>query len=243
MWDWSAFFGFLTSTEMMRAAWTTIWLTVVSMVLGLLLGFVLALMKLSPNRPLRLIAGFYQWIFRGTPLLVQLVIIYSGLPTLGIKFNVITCALLGLTLNEAAYLSEIVRSGWISVPKGQVEAARAMGMSSFVYSRVVILPQAARIMIPPLGNSFNGLLKTSTLASVISVVELLRQTQLAVQVNFRVLEGLVACAVYFLVITTVWQFAQTAIERRLNRSHMGTESRSVKKQMLAIEQGALEDAR
>lgn len=219
MWSWSAFFDFLTSAQFAQGAWTTIWLALISMVFGLILGLVLALLRMSPLRPLRSVAGIYIWLFRGTPLLVQLVIIYTGLPSVGIKFGVLTSAVLGLSLNEAAYLSEVVRSGIMSVPKGQFEAARALGMSPSRVMRVVVLPQALRIMVPSLGNSFNGILKTTTLASVISVVELLRVTQLAVQINFRVLEGLIACAVYFLAMTTIWQFIQTRIETRLNRSH------------------------
>jgi polar amino acid transport system permease protein len=226
MWSWSAFFQFLTSPLLLQGAWTTIWLTVISMTFGLVLGLLLALMRMSSTPMLRAPAGFYIWVFRGTPLLVQLVIIYTGLPTVGIKFGVLTSAVLGLSLNEAAYLSEVVRSGILSVPKGQFEAARALGMPPSRVMRVVVLPQALRIMVPPLGNSLNGMLKTTTLASVISVVELLRRTQLAVQVNFRVLEGLVACAVYFLVLTTIWQLIQTRIEVRLNRGHSGAAPRS-----------------
>lgn len=217
MWSWNAFFEFLVSPLLVQGAWTTIWLTVISMTFGLILGLILALLRMSGSRIVRAPAGFYVWVFRGTPLLVQLVIIYAGLPTIGIKFGVLTSAVLGLSLNEAAYLSEVVRSGILSVPKGQFEAARALGMSPSRVMRVVVLPQALRIMVPPLGNSLNGMLKTTTLASVISVVELLRQTQLAVQVNFRVLEGLVACALYFLALTTVWQLVQSRIELRLSR--------------------------
>ncbi|MDV8077603.1 amino acid ABC transporter permease [Rhodococcus sp. IEGM 1370] len=219
MWSWDAFFSILTSTQLLEGAWVTIWLTVVSMILGLALAVVVASARSSKLVPLRLVAGFYVWLMRGTPLLVQLVIIYTGLPQVGIKLGVIEAALVGLVLNEAAYLSEIVRSGLLSVPTGQTEAARALGMSPTKVFRVVVLPQALRVMIPPLGNSFNGLLKTTTLVSVISVQELLRRTQFLVQVNFRVLEGLCAAALYFLVLTTLWGLIQKMIEVRVGRGY------------------------
>ncbi|MCE4267250.1 ABC transporter permease [Rhodococcus sp. ACPA4] len=219
MWSWDAFFSILTSKQLLEGAWVTIWLTVVSMVLGLMLAVVVAAARSSRWWILRAIVGFYVWLMRGTPLLVQLVIIYTGLPQVGIKLGVIESALLGLVLNEAAYLSEIVRSGLMSVPAGQTEAARALGMSPFKVFRVVVLPQAFRVMIPPLGNSFNGLLKTTTLVSVISVQELLRRTQFLVQVNFRVLEGLCAAALYFLVLTTAWGMIQRVLESRAGRGY------------------------
>ncbi|TSD44718.1 amino acid ABC transporter permease [Rhodococcus sp. KBS0724] len=219
MWSWDAFFSILTSKQLLEGAWVTIWLTVVSMILGLMLAVVVAAARSSRWWILRAIVGFYVWLMRGTPLLVQLVIIYTGLPQVGIKLGVIESALLGLVLNEAAYLSEIVRSGLMSVPAGQTEAARALGMSPFKVFRVVVLPQAFRVMIPPLGNSFNGLLKTTTLVSVISVQELLRRTQFLVQVNFRVLEGLCAAALYFLVLTTLWGMIQRVLEARAGRGY------------------------
>lgn len=219
MWSWDAFFSILTSTQLLEGAWVTVWLTAVSMVLGLALAVVVAVARSSKLLPVRAVAGFYVWLMRGTPLLVQLVIIYTGLPQVGIKLGVIEAALLGLVLNEAAYLSEIVRSGLLSVPTGQTEAARALGMSPTKVFRVVVLPQAMRVMIPPLGNSFNGLLKTTTLVSVISVQELLRTTQFLVQVNFRVLEGLCAAALYFLALTTLWGLIQQMIEKRVGRGY------------------------
>jgi polar amino acid transport system permease protein len=219
MWSWDAFFTYLTADTLREGAVTTIWLTVVTMALGLVLGLLLAVMRGTQVRPLRWFGNFYIWLFRGTPVLVQLIIIYTGLPQLGIKLSPIWCAIIGLSLNEAAYLSEVVRGGIMSVAKGQYEAARALGMSPVKVMRVVVLPQAFRIMIPPLGNSLNGMLKTTTLVSVISVEELLRRTQYAVQVDFRVLEGLVAAALYFLLMTSIWTLIQGRIESVLNKSH------------------------
>lgn len=222
MWSWSAFFEFLTSAALLRGAWTTVWLTLVTMTFGLILGLVLAMSRSSRSSILRTASAAYIWLFRGTPLLVQLIIIYTGLPQVGIRWTALTCAVVGLSLNEAAYLAEIIRGGILSVAKGQFEAARALGMSPARVMRVVILPQALRVIIPPLGNSFNGLLKTTTLVSVIAVEELLRITQFAVQVNFRVLEGLIAVALYYLVLTTIWGAIQSRIEIRMNRSHAST---------------------
>lgn len=218
MWSWDAFFTYLTADTLLEGALTTLWLTVVTMFFGLLLGLGLAALRGSKIPPLRWIGNVYIWIFRGTPVLVQLIIIYTGLPQLGISMSPIWCALIGLSLNEAAYLSEIVRGGIMSVSKGQYEAARALGMSPVKVMRVVVLPQAFRIMIPPLGNSLNGMLKTTTLVSVIAVEELLRRTQYAVQVDFRVLEGLVAAALYFLLMTSIWTLIQSRIEASLNKS-------------------------
>ncbi|MET7573207.1 amino acid ABC transporter permease [Streptomyces sp. NPDC005492] len=219
MWSWEAFFSFLHNPQLIEGAWTTVWLTVVSMALGLPLAVLVAVGRASSFAPARLVTGFYVWLMRGTPLLVQLVIIYTGLPQLGLRLGVISAALTGLVLNEAAYLSEIVRAGVLSVPRGQSEAARALGMSPWRVFRVVVIPQALRVMVPPLGNSFNGLLKTTTLVSVISVEELLRRTQFAVQVNFRVLEGLTAAALYYLALTTLWGFVQKWLETRVGRGH------------------------
>jgi polar amino acid transport system permease protein len=222
MWSWEAFFSFLHNPQMLQGAWTTVWLTTVSMALALPLAVLVALGRASRFVPVRLFTGFYVWLMRGTPLLVQLVIIYTGLPQLGLRLGVLTSALTGLVLNEAAYLSEIVRAGVLSVPRGQSEAARALGMPPWRVFRVVVGPQALRVMVPPLGNSFNGLLKTTTLVSVISVEELLRRTQFAVQTNFRVLEGLTVAALYYLAMTTVWGLIQRWIEARVGRGHQST---------------------
>ncbi|WP_406462687.1 amino acid ABC transporter permease [Streptomyces sp. NBC_01622] len=237
MWSWDAFFSFLTNPQLVQGAWTTIWLTTVSMALALPLAVLVALGRASRFRPVRLVTGFYVWLMRGTPLLVQLVIIYTGLPQLGLRLGVISAALTGLVLNEAAYLSEIVRAGVMSVPRGQSEAARALGMPPWKVFRVVVMPQALRVMVPPLGNSFNGLLKTTTLVSVISVEELLRRTQFAVQTNFRVLEGLTAAALYYLAMTSLWGLVQRWLEIRVGRGHESrpTSDRRMKSAVLELE--------
>ena len=223
IWNWTGFFDYLLNPYLMEGALTTLWLTVVSLICGLILGIALALMRLSRNRAVSGLAVFYCWIFRGTPLLVQLLIIYTGLPLFGVRFSVVEAALLGLSLNEAAYLSEIVRAGILSVAKGQREAASALGLHRVQVFRHVIWPQAMRIIIPPLGNSVNGLLKTTSVASVISMEELLRRTQILIQERFLVLELFVVAALWYLLMTTCWDFVQRRLERRFGRGH-GTEA-------------------
>lgn len=163
-------------------------------------------------------ARFYIWVMRGTPVLVQLIVIYTGLPQLGLRLGVITSAVIGLGVNEGAYLAEIFRAGIIAVPKGQNEAAQALGLSRFQRFRLVVLPQALRIVIPPIGNSFNGMMKTSSLASVISMDELLRRTEMLIQVQFRVLELFAVARVYYLALTTLLGFVQRWIELRSARA-------------------------
>ncbi|MDR7422767.1 MAG: amino acid ABC transporter permease [Armatimonadota bacterium] len=217
-WDWGAFQRYLFNRFLLEGVWTTVWLSVVVMALGLLIGLLAALMNLSRHPVLRTAARFYLWLIRGTPLLIQLIIIYTGLPQIGIRFNVVQSALIGMTLNEGAYLSEIIRAGILSVPRGQYDAARALGMTYPVLMRVVVMPQAARVIIPPLGNNFNGLLKTTSLVSVISMEELLRRSQMLIQLEFRVLEIFLVAALYYLTLTTLWGVAQRRLEAHFGRS-------------------------
>jgi polar amino acid transport system permease protein len=221
IWSWSGFFDYLLNPFLLEGAVTTLWLTAASLSAGLLLGIGLAVMRLSGNALLSGTAGFYCWIFRGTPLLVQLLIIYTGLPLFGLRFSVVQAALLGLALNEAAYLSETVRAGILAVARGQREAALALGLRRFQVFRLVIWPQALRIIIPPLGNSVNGLLKTTSVASVISMEELLRRTQILIQERFLVLELFMVAALYYLAMTTAWDFVQRRLEKRYGRGYGG----------------------
>ncbi|MFD0979557.1 amino acid ABC transporter permease [Tropicimonas aquimaris] len=176
-WSWDHFMRFLFSDYMLHGVWTTIWLSIVAMVLGCSLGVVVAFMKMSKTWILRQTANAYIWVWRGTPLLVQMVIIYTVLPKVGIRLGVVESAIVALSLHEAAYFAEIVRSGVLSVNRGQEDASRALGMTWFQRMRYVIIPQATRIIIPPLGNQFNLMIKTTSLASVISMEELFRRTQ------------------------------------------------------------------
>ncbi|MGV2068547.1 amino acid ABC transporter permease [Agrobacterium sp. 22-226-1] len=217
-WNWSGFFEYLFNPFILEGVATTIWLTCVSLVCGLILGFVLALMRRSHTLPVRSVATFYVWLFRGTPLLVQLIVIYTALPQLGIRFSVVQAALIGLALNEAAYLAEIIRAGIEAVPEGQSRAARALGMTERQIMRRIVMPQAFKVIIPPLGNSVNGLLKTTSVTSVISMEELLRRTQVLIQEKFMVLELFAVAAIYYLLLTTAWDFLQRRIEKRFGQA-------------------------
>lgn len=221
-WSWSGFFDYLFNPYILGGAVTTLWLTLAAIAGGLVLGCALALARLSSFRWLSAPAHFYIWVFRGTPLLVQLIIIYTGLPQLGLRLSVIESALLGLILNEAAYLAEIVRGGIQGVPLGQTNAARAVGFSGAQAMRYIVMPQALRLIVPTLGNSVNGLLKTTSIASVISMEELLRRTQVLIQEKFMVLELFIVAAIYYLVMTTAWDFVQRRIERHFARAYSNT---------------------
>jgi len=212
-WRWGGFFDYLFNTYLMGGAAISVGLTIGSLICGLVIGIGIAVMRLSGHRALSGFASFYCWIFRGTPLLVQLLIIYTGLPLLGIRFGVWEAALFGISLNEGAYLSEIVRAGILSVAQGQREAAAALGLHKAQVFRLVVWPQALRVIIPPLGNSVNGLLKTTSVASVISLDELLRRTQILIQERFLVLELFLVAALYYLVLTSLWELVQRRLEK------------------------------
>ena len=226
MFDVHAFFSYFTNLYLMEGVLVTIGLTVATMAIGLVLGSVLALARISPRPVFRLPASFYVWLFRGTPLLVQLVLIYTGLPQLGVKLGVLSSALTALGLNEAAYLSETIRGGFKGVPKGQAEAAKALGLSRWRTLRLVLVPQVARLIIPPLGNSFNGLLKATSLASVISLEELMRRSQVLMQESFQVLELYCVAAVYYLALTTAWNLVQVRLEAHYGRGYAEIRTRT-----------------
>lgn len=225
-WDGSGFLGYLASPYLLAGAWATLWLTAAGMALGLALGFALALLRRSRRRWLWVPAALYIWFFRGTPLLVQLIVIYTGLPQLGLKFSVVTSALIGLSLNEAAYLAEIIRSGLAAVPEGQLGAGRALGLREWQIMHLIVMPQALRVILPPLGNSVNGLLKTTSITSVISMEELLRRTQELVQERFEVLELFAVASIYYLALTTAWSVVQSRIERRFGRADAALATRA-----------------
>jgi polar amino acid transport system permease protein len=218
--SWESFFSYLPNLYLLAGVWTTVWLTVCAVIGGLAVGLLIATARMSPLAWLSRPARVYVWLFRGTPLLIQLIIIYTGLPQLGLRFTVIQSALIGLILNEAAYMSEIIRSGFLSIPKGQVEAASSLGLRKLPILWNVTLPQALRIVLPPLGNSVNSLLKATSIASVISMEELMRRSQVLIQVKFEVLEIFCVAAVYYLVLTSLWDVVQSRIEARVGRGYV-----------------------
>lgn len=218
-WSWDGFASYLISPYLIGGAFQTIWLTLVAIAGGLVLGSLIAFARLSGKHWLSAPAAFYVWVFRGTPLLVQLIILYTGLPQVGLRFSVIEAALIGLILNEAAYLAEIIRGGIIAVPRGQTSAAKALGLNGVQTMSQIVFPQAMRLIVPSLGNSVNSLLKTTSITSVISMEELLRRTQELIQERFMVLELFVVAALYYLLMTTVWSFFQRKIEAYYGRGY------------------------
>ncbi|MFO6297922.1 cystine ABC transporter permease [Rahnella selenatireducens] len=195
----------------------TLQLSLGGMVFGLILGFMLALMRLSHFWPLSWLSRFYVSVFRGTPLIAQLFMIYYGLPQFGIELDPIPAAMIGLSLNTAAYTSETLRAAISSIEKGQWEAAASIGMSPWQTMRRVILPQAARTALPPLGNSFIGLVKDTSLAATIQVPELFRQAQLVTSRTLEVFTMYLAASIIYWVLATVLSFLQNRLEDRVNR--------------------------
>ncbi|WP_406288773.1 amino acid ABC transporter permease [Embleya sp. NBC_00896] len=223
--QWSMTGDYLFDEQIVKGAGNTLLISLVAMLLGLVLGVVLAVMRLSGNPVTSTVASLYIWFFRGTPVLVQL-LIWGNLalvfPTLfGQNTNdLITpfmAALLGLGLNEAAYMAEIVRSGIQSVDDGQTEAAHALGMSKGRTLRRIVLPQAMRVIVPPTGNEFINMLKTSSLASLVVYPELLQKAKDVYTNNLAVMELLFAACFWYLLLTTVFSIGQYYLERRFAR--------------------------
>ncbi|MFZ5968094.1 MAG: amino acid ABC transporter permease [Bacillota bacterium] len=190
----------------------TVPLTILSFLLGLCVAFVTALARISDIKPLAGIAKFYVWIIRGTPLLVQLFIIFYGLPSIGVTIGAFTSAVIGFTLNVGAYNSETIRAAILSISKGQWEAAQALGISKSQALRYIILPQAIRVAIPPLSNSFIGLVKDTSLAATITVTEMF---QVAQQITARTYEPLLLyseAAFIYLVFSSVLSALQSKME-------------------------------
>jgi polar amino acid transport system permease protein len=193
---------------------------VISQTCGVIIGLFLALMRMSRHQWLSLPARFYIWIFRGSPLLVQLLLLYFGFPevfpALVPYITIYSAALIAFSFNEGAYMAEIVRAGITSVDPGQMEAAKSLGMRYALAMRRIVLPQAARVIVPPLGNEFNNMLKTTSLASVIGLFELTYTAQVYGSQSFSYFELLVVATFYYLILTTVWGYIQNYIERRMD---------------------------
>lgn len=201
-----------------RAALTmTIPLTVISFAIGLVIALGVALARLSPNIALSGIARFYISIIRGTPLLVQLFIVFFALPEFGVRIDPFPAAVIAFSLNVGGYAAEIIRSAILSIPKGQWEAAETIGMNYATALRRIVLPQAARVAVPPLSNTLISLVKDTSLASTILVTELLRQAQIVAAPTFEFFALYGTAAVYYWVICLVLSFGQGRVERRLER--------------------------
>jgi L-cystine transport system permease protein len=196
----------------------TVPLTLLSFVFGLAVGFVAAITRLFAPAPLAAIVRFYVWIIRGTPLLVQLFLIFYGLPSVGIVLDAFPAALIGFTLNVGAYTSEIIRAVITAVPKGQWEAAFSIGMTWPQAMRRTILPQASRIAVPPLSNTFIALIKDTSLAAAVTVPELFQAGQRIVATTYEPLIIYIEVALIYLALSSVLSSLQTRLEKRLSRS-------------------------
>ena len=234
--EWGTVGHYLFSDRVLNGLVATLELTVITMAVGIVLGVALAVMRLSPNRLVAGASWVYVWIFRGTPVLVQLLFwnfIAALYPTisLGIPFlapglmhadaNVLispfVAAVLGLGLNEGAYMAEIVRAGILSVDEGQTEASLALGMTRLQTMRRIVLPQALRVIVPPTGNEAISMLKTTSLVSVIAYTDLLYSVQLIYAENYRQVPLLLVACFWYLLFTTALSIGQHFLERRLGR--------------------------
>lgn len=206
----------VTKTLVIAMIKVTIPLTIVTFIFGLIIGLLTALFRISNNRYLDLIAKVYISIFRGTPLLIQLFIFFYGLPRLGLVLDPVPTAIIGFSLNIGAYASETIRASISAIPKGQWEAATAIGMTYFQMMKRIILPQAVRVAIPPLSNTFISLVKDTSLASLVLVPEMYRKAQEYAAMTNKVLEVYIIAAFIYWVVCSFLSRLQTNIEKKLN---------------------------
>jgi len=233
--EWSIVGHWFFSRRILDGVVVTLELTATSMAIGIALGVLLAVMRLSPNPLVSGVSWFYIWLFRGTPVLVQILLWYNIAAlyprfSLGIPFgpsfahfnasSLITpfvAGMLALGLNEGAYMAEIVRAGILSVPEGQTDAAQALGMTRLQTLRRIVLPQAMRVIVPPTGNETISMLKTTSLVSVIAVTELTYSAELIYSVNYRTIQLLIVASLWYLIVTTLLTFGQFYVERYFGR--------------------------
>jgi polar amino acid transport system permease protein len=224
-----------------HALWATVYISVVAQIMGILLGLLAALMRMSKFRLFRFISGLYVLVFRGTPVLVQIMFFWlimgtylkNGLNLGSLNISqAIIAGILALGINEGAYMREIIRAGIDSIDRGQMEAGKSLGMRSGLTMRRIILPQAARVIVPPLGNEFNNMMKTSSLVYIIGVYELFSDAEQAYSVAGNV-APFIAVAFWYLVLTSIWSFIQAYIERKLAVSEHGDEL-SLRERAVAI---------
>jgi len=252
----------LTAPFVLRGVVVTIELTIIAMVIGIAGGVTLAVMRLSPNPVLKAVAWGYIWFFRGTPILVQIIFwgfagslyptLFLGLPFTGVVFGhaatgrlygAFVAAILALGLNEAAYAAELVRAGIISVDKGQYEAAHSLGMSGGLTMRLIVLPQAMRVIIPPMGNETISMLKTTSLVSVISGTDLMTNIQQAYAQNFKTIPLLLVASIWYLAMTSVMSVGQYYLERHYGRGFGLKEAEAAEKRAQRRAQRTLGDGK
>ncbi|QEI06725.1 amino acid ABC transporter permease [Pigmentiphaga aceris] len=243
--EWHVVAAWFTEASIMKGLSVTLGLTVISMVLGVAIGLVLAVMRLSDNMLARKLAGLYIWFFRGTPLLVQLIFWYNMSTlfpkiSLGIPFGPsfgtwntndlitpLTAAIAGLALNEAAYMAEIIRGGLLSVDSRQTETAMAFGMTRSRALRRIVIPQAMRAIVPPTGNQLISMIKATSLVSVIAMGDLLYSVQAVYNRTFEIIPLLMVSVLWYLLITSLLNVGQSAIEKYYARGELGASVRRV----------------
>ena len=228
--EFDVFWEYLFDADIRKGALNTLWISVLAQLVGIGLGVLAAVARHLRIPIASQAASLYIWFFRGTPLLVQLIFWFSAFPQLvSGDFSILffevqkewflltpfQAALIGLSLNEGAYMAEIVRAGIESIERGQMDAAKSVGMTNLQAMRLVILPQAARVAIPPTGNEFIAMLKNSSLANVIAYSELLYASQRVYTRNYQILELLAVASVWYLFLTTVFSALQAEVEARL----------------------------
>jgi len=237
--QWDVVFHYFSTSMILHGLLMTLELTVLSMALGVFLGVVVTLMRLSPSRVLSMPAWSYTWFFRGTPVYVQLLFWFNVAAlfpeiSLGIPFTHVTfatlvlrgritpfvAALFGLGLNEGAYMSEIVRGGIKAVDEGQIEASLSLGLTRLQTMRLVVLPQAMRVIIPPTGNEVISMLKTTSLASALALVELLKAAQNIYSANYEIIPLLIVASLWYLIVTTVLSVGQYYVERHFAKGSL-----------------------
>ncbi|MEU9470910.1 amino acid ABC transporter permease [Streptomyces avermitilis] len=223
--QWDVVADYFSSAFVLRGLWLTLWLTAVVMVSGFALGTLLAAGRLSANPVLRTVSWGYVWLFRSMPILVQLLLWFNigalypqilGVKTVNL-LGPVTVAILGLTLHEAAYAAEVVRGGILSVDRGQIEAAQALGLSRWRRWWRIVLPQAMRSIVPPAGNMLIGTLKGTSIVSVIAVQDLLYSVQLVYHRTYQVIPLLMVATVWYVVVTSVLSVGQYYVEKHYAR--------------------------
>lgn len=202
--------------NLLRGAETTLLYSLISLVLGVILGIIIALMRDSTHKVLSSISWFYIWIFRGTPLMVQLFIIYYGFSQFDIVMSPFTAGIFGLTLNNASYISEIVRSGIQGVDSGEREAAKALGMSYPLEMIRIVAPQATLLCLLPMVNQFISTIKNSSILSVITIAELTREGQIIANSSFRYFEVYITIGILYLMMTSLCMILASWLERKLS---------------------------
>lgn len=228
--QWDVVGAYLTTDSVLRGLGLTLWLTALVMVLGFALGTLLAVLRLSGNRVLRAVSWGYIWLFRSTPILVQLLFWFNigalypqilGVSTVNL-LGPVTVAVIGLTLHEAAYAAEVVRGGILSVERGQLEAAQSLGLGPWRRLRRIVLPQAMRSIVPPAGNMLIGTLKGTSIVSIIAVQDLLYSVQLVYHRTYEVIPLLLVATLWYVAVTSLLSLGQYYVERHYARGTAGT---------------------